>query len=252
MVYPPIRRFKLSTVFELKNVYYSYNKSVPALIDISFEVKKEEKLILLGANGSGKSTLLKLMDNLIYPDKGEIWAFGKLLGDKKTFDEYEFRKKVGFVFQDSDVQLFNTTVFDEVAFAPLQMSLKGNEVQKIVEESLISFGLEKLKDRPPHRLSGGEKKKVALASVMVINPEVLLLDEPTNGLDPRSKKWLLGKLQELNKKGTTIVIATHDLDMAATLSDRIIVLNEDHRIEAIGKPEEILNNEELLLKTNLI
>ncbi|AIS51402.1 cobalt/nickel transport system ATP-binding protein [Thermoanaerobacter kivui] len=242
----------MSTVFELKNVYYSYNKSIPALIDISFEVKKEEKLILLGANGSGKSTLLKLMDNLIYPGKGEIWAFGKLLGDKKTFDEYEFRKKVGFVFQDSDVQLFNTTVFDEVAFAPLQMSLKKDEVQKIVEETLISFGLEKLKDRPPHRLSGGEKKKVALASVMVINPEVLLLDEPTNGLDPRSKKWLLEKLQELNKKGTTIVIATHDLDMAATLSDRIIVLNEDHRIEAIGKPEEILNNEELLLKTNLI
>ncbi|WP_019907252.1 energy-coupling factor ABC transporter ATP-binding protein [Thermoanaerobacter indiensis] len=242
----------MNTVFELKNVYYSYNKSVPALIDISFEVKKEEKLILLGANGSGKSTLLKLMDNLIYPDKGEIWAFGKLLGDKKTFDEYEFRKKVGFVFQDSDVQLFNTTVFDEVAFAPLQMSLKEGEVQKIVEESLISFGLEKLKDRPPHRLSGGEKKKVALASVMVINPEVLLLDEPTNGLDPRSKKWLLGKLQELNKKGTTIVIATHDLDMAATLSDRIIVLNEDHRIEAISKPEEILNNDELLLKANLI
>ncbi|HAA64676.1 MAG TPA: nickel ABC transporter ATP-binding protein, partial [Thermoanaerobacter sp.] len=180
----------MSTVFELKNVYYSYNKPVPALIDISFEVKKGEKLILLGANGSGKSTLLKLMDNLIYPDKGEIWAFGKLLGGKKTFDEYEFRKKVGFVFQDSDVQLFSTTVFDEIAFAPLQMSLKEGEVQKIVEESLISFGLEKLKDRPPHRLSGGEKKKVALASVMVINPEVLLLDEPTNGLDPRSKKWL--------------------------------------------------------------
>ncbi|EIV99370.1 energy-coupling factor ABC transporter ATP-binding protein [Thermoanaerobacter siderophilus] len=242
----------MNIVFELKNVYYSYNKSVPALIDISFEVKKEEKLILLGANGSGKSTLLKLMDKLISPDSGEIWAFGKLLGDKKTFDEYEFRKKVGFVFQDSDVQLFNTTVFDEVAFVPLQMGLKGNEVQKIVEETLISFGIEKLKDRPPHRLSGGEKKKVALASVMVINPEVLLLDEPTNGLDPRSKKWLLGKLQELNKKGTTIVIATHDLDMAAILSDRIIVLNEDHRIEAIGKPEEILNNEELLLKTNLI
>ncbi|KHO61373.1 nickel ABC transporter ATP-binding protein [Thermoanaerobacter sp. YS13] len=242
----------MSTVFELKNVYYSYNKSVPALIDISFEVKKGEKLVLLGANGSGKSTLLKLMDNLIYPDKGKIWTFGKLLGDKKTFDEYEFRKKVGFVFQDSDVQLFNTTVFDEVAFAPLQMSLEKDEVQKIVEETLISFELEKLKDRPPHRLSGGEKKKVALASVMVINPEVLLLDEPTNGLDPRSKRWLLGKLEELNKNGTTIVIATHDLDMAATLSDRVIVLNENHTIETIGKTDEILKDEELLLKVNLI
>jgi len=242
----------LNIVFELKNVYYSYNKAVPALIDISFEVKKGEKLILLGANGSGKSTLLKLMDNLIYPDKGEIWAFGKLLGDKKTFDEYEFRKKVGFVFQDSDVQLFNTTVFDEVAFAPLQLGFKQDEVQKIVEEALNSFGIYKLKDRPPHRLSGGEKKKVALASVMVINPEVLLLDEPTNGLDPRSKRWLLEKLEELNKNGITIVIATHDLDMAAKFSDRIIVLNENHTIETIGKPDKILKDEELLLKVNLI
>ncbi|ADH60072.1 ABC transporter related protein [Thermoanaerobacter mathranii subsp. mathranii str. A3] len=242
----------MSTVFELKNVYYSYNKSVPALVDITFEVKKGEKLILLGANGSGKSTLLKLMDNLISPDSGEIWAFGKLLGDKKTFDEYEFRKKVGFVFQDSDVQLFSTTVFDEISFAPLQMGLERNKVQKTVEETLNSFGIEKLKDRPPHRLSGGEKKKVALASVMVINPEVLLLDEPTNGLDPRSKKWLLEKLQKLNKNGTTIVIATHDLDIAAMLSDRIIVLNENHSIEAIGKPDEILKDKELLLKVNLI
>ncbi|MGB9809083.1 MAG: energy-coupling factor ABC transporter ATP-binding protein, partial [Caldanaerobacter sp.] len=117
---------------------------------------------------------------------------------------------------------------------------------------LISFGIEKLKDRPPHRLSGGEKKKVALASIIVINPDVLLLDEPTNGLDPRSKKWLLSKLEELNREGTTLVIATHDLDMAKKFSDRIIILNEEHKIEAIGYPEEILNNEKLLLKANLI
>lgn len=242
----------MGIVFELKNVYYSYLKSNPALKNISFTVSEGEKIVILGANGCGKSTLLKIMDNLISPDSGEIWAFGKLLGNKKTHNEYEFRRKVGLVFQDSDVQLFNTSVFDEVAFAPLQMGLKSHEVQKLVDETLNSFGISELKDRPPHRLSGGEKKKVALASVMVINPDVLLLDEPTNGLDPRSKKWLLSKLMELNSKGTAIVVATHDLEAAKILSDRIMVMNEAHGIETIGRPDEILNNEELLSKVNLI
>ncbi|MGB9779520.1 energy-coupling factor ABC transporter ATP-binding protein [Caldanaerobacter sp.] len=242
----------MDTVFELINVSYFYTRTIPALIDISFDVKLKEKLFILGANGSGKSTLLKLMDGLIYPHEGQIRFFGKVIGDKRTFDEYEFRRRVGFVFQDSDIQLFNTTVFDEIAFAPLQMGMKKEEVEKLVNEILISFGIEKLKDSPPHRLSGGEKKKVALASIIVINPDVLLLDEPTNGLDPRSKKWLLSKLEELNREGTTLVIATHDLDMAKKFSDRIIILNEEHKIEAIGYPEEILNNEKLLLKANLI
>lgn len=242
----------MDIVFELKNIYYSYIKSIPALVDINFAVNKGEKLIILGANGSGKSTLLKLMDNLISPDSGEILAFGKSILDMKNYNEYEFRRRVGFVFQDSDVQLFNTNVFDEVAFAPLQMGLKPNDVQKLVNDTLNSFGLTKLKDRPPHRLSGGEKKKVALASVIVMNPDVLLLDEPTNGLDPRSRKWLLNKLIELNMSSTTLVIATHDLDLAKSLADRVIIMNESHSIEAIGNPLEILDNLDLLSKVNLI
>lgn len=242
----------MDIVFELKNIYYSYIKSIPALVDINFAVNKGEKLIILGANGSGKSTLLKLMDNLISPDSGEILAFGKSILDMKNYNEYEFRRRVGFVFQDSDVQLFNTNVFDEVAFAPLQMGLKPNDVQKLVNDTLNSFGLTKLKDRPPHRLSGGEKKKVALASVIVMNPDVLLLDEPTNGLDPRSRKWLLNKLIELNMSSTTLVIATHDLDLARSLADRVIIMNESHSIEAIGNPLKILDNLDLLSKVNLI
>lgn len=242
----------MDIVFELKNIYYSYIKSIPALVDINFAVNKGEKLFILGANGSGKSTLLKLMDNLISPDSGEILAFGKSILDMKNYNEYEFRRRVGFVFQDSDVQLFNTNVFDEVAFAPLQMGLKPNDVQKLVYDTLNSFGLTKLKDRPPHRLSGGEKKKVALASVIVMNPDVLLLDEPTNGLDPRSRKWLLNKLIELNRSSTTLVIATHDLDLAESLADRVIIMNESHSIEAIGNPLEILDNLDLLSKVNLI
>ncbi|QSZ27307.1 ABC transporter ATP-binding protein [Aceticella autotrophica] len=242
----------MNTILELKNIFYSYTKYSHALKNISLTIENGERLVMLGSNGCGKSTLLKIMDNLLIPDSGEVRVFGKILKNLKPSEEYEFRKKVGFVFQDSDVQLFNTNVFNEVAFAPLQMGMKSNDVIKLVEETLKSFGLWELKDRSPHRLSGGEKKKVALASVMVINPEILLLDEPTNGLDPRSRKWLVKKLIELNANGTTIVAATHDLEAARILSNKIIVMNEDHQIEAEGETEEILNNEELLLRVNLI
>ncbi|OXT09241.1 nickel ABC transporter ATP-binding protein [Thermoanaerobacterium thermosaccharolyticum] len=242
----------MDIIFELKNVSYSYIKSIPALIDVSFNVNKGEKLIILGANGSGKSTLLKLMDGLIKPDKGDILAFGKSILNMKNDEEYEFRRKVGYLFQDSDVQLFNTSVFDEVAFAPLQIGLEIKDVKSMVDKTLESFGLEKLRDRPPHRLSGGEKKKVALASIMVINPEVLLLDEPTNGLDPRSRKWLINMLINLGNRGKTLIISTHDLDLAKSLADRIVIMNESHTIETIGKPHEILDNSKLLESVNLI
>lgn len=242
----------MDIIFELKNVSYSYIKSIPALVDVNFDVNKGEKLIILGANGSGKSTLLKLMDCLIKPNEGDVLAFGKSILNMKSHEEYEFRKKVGYLFQDSDVQLFNTNVFDEVAFAPLQMGLEPADVKSMVDKTLESFGLSKLSDRPPHRLSGGEKKKVTLASIMIINPEVLLLDEPTNGLDPRSRKWLINKLNYLNNDGKTLVISTHDLDLARSLADRIVIMNESHTIETIGKPNEILDNSKLLEDVNLI
>jgi ABC transporter. len=242
----------LDIIFELKNVSYSYIKSIPALIDVSFNVYKGEKLIILGANGSGKSTLLKLMDSLIKPDSGDVLAFNKSILNMKSDEEYEFRRKVSYLFQDSDVQLFNTCVFDEVAFAPLQMGLNPEEVKSMVDKTLESFGLSKLQDRPPHRLSGGEKKKVALASIMVINPEVLLLDEPTNGLDPRSRKWLINMLSNLSNKGKTLVISTHDLDLARSLADRIVIMNESHTIETVGTPDKILDNVKLLESVNLI
>ncbi|MEG6567039.1 ABC transporter ATP-binding protein [Thermoanaerobacterium saccharolyticum] len=242
----------MDIAFELKNVSYSYIKSQPALIDVSFNVLKGESLIILGANGSGKSTLLKLMDGLIKPDRGEISAFGKSILNLKDDQEYQFRRKVGYLFQDSDVQLFNACVFDEVAFAPLQMGLNPDRVKSMVEKTLESFGIAKLKDRPPHRLSGGEKKKVALASIMVINPDVLLLDEPTNGLDPRSRKWLYKMLSDLKNEGKTLVISTHDLDLARSISDRIVVMNESHSIESLGKSNEILDNSILLENVNLI
>jgi cobalt/nickel transport system ATP-binding protein len=214
-------------IYSLDQVSYKYLKSVPALSKINLSITKGEKLIVLGANGCGKSTLLKLLNGLIFPSDGVIQAFGQVLSERNlNVNPYEFRKKVGFVFQDSDTQLFCSSVFDEIAFAPLQMGLGPDDLIKRIYAALKDFDIEELKERPPYRLSGGEKKKVALAAVTVYNPDVLLLDEPTNSLDPRTKKWFLSRLDELNRNGTTIVVATHDLEMARNLADRVIVMNE--------------------------
>lgn len=240
-------------IYKLNRVTYCYIKSAPVLVNIHLSICRGEKLVILGANGCGKSTLLKLLDGLIFPDSGQIEAFGQRL-EEKSLDAspYEFRRKVGFVFQDSDTQLFCSSVFDEVAFSPLQMGLGQDEARKRVNNIIKDFGLGELKDRPPYRLSGGEKKKVALAAVTVYDPEVLLLDEPTNGLDPRTKKWFLQRLVQLNQKGTTIVIATHDLELARNFADRVLVMNESHQIEAIAKPAEIFAKDDLLSRVNLI
>jgi cobalt/nickel transport system ATP-binding protein len=243
----------LDQAFNVSNLYYSYIKPFPVLVNINLAIAKGEKFILLGANGSGKSTLLKLLDGLIFPDSGEIVAFGSPLTEKSLkHNPYSFHQKVGFVFQDSDAQLFCSTVYDEVSFAPLQMGWEPERVRKVMEQTLHEFGLWDLKDRPPYRLSGGEKKKVALASVMIIHPEVLLLDEPTNGLDPRTKKWFLRKLMEFNEKGMTIVIATHDLELGRLLADRALVMNEEHGVEKTGANSEIFENEDLLRRVNLV
>lgn len=240
-------------VYSLDQVSYSYLKSVPVLANINLSLFKGEKLIILGANGCGKSTLLKLLDGLIFPSSGEIKVFGQVLTERSlNLNPYWFRKKVGLVFQDADTQLFCASVFDEVAFAPLQLGQNQPLLRQQIDAALKDFGLEELKDRPPYRLSGGEKKKVALAAVTIYNPEVLLLDEPTNGLDPRTKKWFLARLEELHQKGTTIVVATHDLEMGRNLADRVMVMNEGHGVEIIAQPQEIFANEQLLSEVNLI
>ena len=240
-----------SHLFELRNIAYAYVPSRPSQADIDLTVLDGEKLAVLGANGSGKSTILKLLDGIIFADQGEIIAFGQRLSEKALHrNPYEFRRKVGLVFQDSDVQLFCATVYDEVAFALLQMDLPRAEVIRRVDGMLQELGLWELRDRPPYQLSGGEKKKVALASVLIYRPQVLLLDEPTNGLDPRTRKWLFGKLSELNASGTTLVMATHDLAAAKGLADRVVILNELHRIETVGSTD-LLDDEPLLAAVNL-
>jgi energy-coupling factor transporter ATP-binding protein EcfA2 len=185
-------------VFALDRVSYHYQQHA-ALHAVSLEITAGSRVALLGANGSGKSTLLRLLDGLYFATAGELRAFGAVLSEAALADEashYAFRRRVGLVFQNPDVQLFNPTVFDELAFGPLQLGWPEAQIRNAIDASLQQFGISHLQQRAPHRLSGGERKRVALASVLIMQPEVLLLDEPTAALDPASQSEVIRFLQE--------------------------------------------------------
>lgn len=243
-----------ATVFEVHNVSYAYDDNHTALENIDLTVRQGESLVILGANGSGKSTLLKLLDGLYFPNHGEIAAFGEPLTEERLRDDavnFAFRRRVGLVFQDTDVQLFCASVLDEVAFAPLQLGFDHDEVKRRVDAALEALRIEKLYDRAPHRLSGGEKRRVALASLLSLNPEVWLLDEPTIGLDPRSQSWLVDFVLRLRQENKTVITATHDLAFAQKFATNISVFDENHHLAASGIPKEILADHELLHRCNL-
>jgi len=240
---------------QLKDVSFEYLTNEDVLKEINLDIYRGEKVVILGANGSGKSTLQKILNGLIFPTKGEYKAFGQLVTEETLNDEQfsqAFRQRIGFIFQNSDAQLFSTNVWEEIAFGPLQMKFSIEEVNTRVNGVIHMLNLETLQDRPPYKLSGGEKKKVAIASVLSINPEVLILDEPTNGLDPRTQRWFINLMVELNKAGKTLITCTHNLDIVEEIADRVIVFNEEHHLVAQGTPQEILSNKELLLSVNLI
>jgi len=248
----------MQTIFDLQNVSYTYLEKFEALKDVSLTMTAGEQIAIIGSNGSGKSTLLSILNALIYPMSGEFYAFGNPVKEEgfNSLEDNEFaryfRTKVGFVFQDPDVQLFSSTVFDEIAFGPLQLGFPQEEVIKRTEEVISMMGLSNLRDRAPHTLSGGERKKVCIGSVLSINPDVLLLDEPTGGLDPRSQLWVIELLQDLAIAGKTIITATHDLDIIEQISTRAIVFGEDHTVKADSDSTVVMNDLELLMSANLI
>jgi cobalt/nickel transport system ATP-binding protein len=250
-----MKNLSVKPVFEVKQVSFAYEGKQLALDGINLTVHAGESLVILGANGCGKSTLLKVLDGLYFPTQGSISAFGKpLTEDALRDDEYNFsfRRRVGLVFQDTDVQLFSPSVLDELAFAPLQLGLPRDEVNRRVDSALKMLRIEKLRDRPPHRLSGGEKRRVALASLLTLQPDVWLMDEPTTGLDPRSQSWLVEFVLEQRRQGRTVITATHDLDIVEEIASKIYVFSEEHQIVAVGTPEEILNDHDLLHQCNLV
>ena len=242
-------------VFDVRDVVFAYDRGATCLNRVSLTIRPGERVAILGANGSGKSTLLKVLDGLYFPLQGSIAAFGQPLTERALRDDafnFAFRRAVGLVFQDSDVQLFSPSVWDEVAFAPLQLGLSRSEVSARVEAALCALRIEPLRERAPHRLSGGEKKRVAIASVLSLDPAVWLLDEPTAGLDPRSQAWLVDFLVGQSRRGKTIVAATHDLDIVETIADRVFLLDENHQLVADCTPAEVLADRALLAACNLI
>jgi cobalt/nickel transport system ATP-binding protein len=243
------------SVFECRDLSYAYLERYTALDKVSLGIQAGETVALLGANGCGKSTLLKLLDGLLFADRGTFSAFGEEVTEDKLEDEQfnrGFRSRVGFVFQNSDAQVFSPSVREEIAFGCLQLGMSRESATERVDDVLGLLDIAELADRAPFQLSGGQKKRVAIASVLVMNPEVLLFDEPTAALDPRTQHWLVELLEQLRSAGKTIVLATHDLDTLPDLADRCVVFSEQHTVVADAPTADVLDDHRLLLDVNLI
>ncbi len=245
----------MEDIITLKNIDYSYFGKIPALKNINFSVKKGEMFSIIGQNGSGKSTLLHIINALIFPDAGDVLFDGNVVSEKSLKEKslgIQFRQRMSYIFQNSDIQLFCPTVLDELLFSPLQLNLSLEIAQERAEQTMSYLGIGYLRERPVYMLSGGEKKRVAIASVLTMNPDVLLVDEPLSNLDPKNQTFFIELLLELNQSGKTIIFTTHQLDLIDHLQPRVAVLSDEHTIQKIGTASEILADEEFLISVNLI
>jgi len=231
-------------IVEAKELAYTYPDGNKALKNISFLITHGESVAFVGANGAGKSTLLMHLNGHLLPAGGSL-RIGDFPLRKETI--HNIRRSVGMVFQDSDDQLFMPTVYDDVAFGPLNMGLPSETVRERVRETLETVGILHLINRPTHRLSGGEKRSAAIATVLSMSPDILVMDEPTSNLDPKARRRLIELLKSFKH---TKIIATHDLDMALDLCERTIIIKEGE-VVADGKSVDILNNGALLSESNL-
>ncbi len=242
-------------IFELNDVHYSYLGKFPALSGIDIKINQGRKISVIGANGTGKSTFLQILDGIIFSNKGKVNFWGKQLNEKIFNDEKfsrDFRRSVGFIFQNPDVQLFCPSVKEDIVFGPLQLGLEKNQIQKRLDELIVTLDIKDLLDRSPHQLSIGEKRKVAIASVLIISPEILILDEPTAGLDPLTTRHIIDLLIQENINGKTIITSTHDLHIVEEISDLVYVFSRERKIVKSGLAEDILSDTALLTENNLV
>lgn len=226
-------------MINISNVSFSYNHINNVISNINFIIDKNESIGIIGANGAGKSTILKLLVGIELGYEGKI-IIDNLEVEKKTINE--IRQKIGYVFQDSDCQLFMPTVYEDVAFAPKNYGLKKEEIEKVTINAMKKVGIENLKDRSIYSLSGGQKKLASLATVLSMEPEILVFDEPTIALDPKNRRRLIGVLNSLN---TTKIITSHDLDLIYDTCTRTILI-DNGKIIADDETEKILTNKDLL------
>lgn len=236
-------------ILETRDLKYTYPDGTVAVQDLNLEIKKGKKVAFVGQNGSGKSTLFLLLNGTLKPSQGEVLFHGvPFKYDSKSLRD--IRKSVGIVFQNSDDQIFAPTVYQDVAFGPANLGYSKERVDTCVQQALEYVGLSRLKDKPPHHLSGGQKKRVAIAGIMAMEPEVIILDEPLSNLDPAGADEIMELLNEFNHFGSTIIISTHDVDLAYRWSDYVFLLSNS-KIIGQGTPADVFKDTELLKKTGL-
>src|SRR4030066_1917106 len=236
-------------LFRLENLSYRYSDGTLALNDVSLSFDKGERIALLGTNGSGKTTLLHHLNGILKPTSGKIFYEDKPL-QYNAKSLLELRKRVGFVFQDPNDQLFAPTVKQDVAFGPLNLGQPAHQVKKIVNEALATVGMAEFAEKPPHFLSLGQKKRVALAGVLAMQPEVIIMDEPTSTLDPRATREILHLMLQLNKEsGITLLLATHEEDMVSLFASKLYLLNKG-KLVSHGSPKELFSDAEMIRRGN--
>jgi len=237
-------------LFRLENLSHQYSDGTLALNEVSLSFDKGERIALLGTNGSGKTTLLYHLNGILKPTSGKIYYEDKPLQyDSKSL--LELRRRVGFVFQDPNDQLFAPTVKQDVAFGPLNLGQPPDQVKRIVNEALATVGMAEFAEKPPHFLSLGQKKRVALAGVLAMQPEVIIMDEPTSNLDPRATSEILHLMLQLNKEsGITLLLATHDVDMVPLFANKLYILDKG-KLVSEGSPKELFSDTEMIRRVNL-
>ncbi|OOM07498.1 energy-coupling factor ABC transporter ATP-binding protein [Clostridium saccharobutylicum] len=234
-------------ILKIENLHYIYGNGKSALNGVNVDIYEGEKIAVIGSNGSGKSTFFLNVDGVLTPEQGKIIYRNKVINKKNL---KELRKNIGIVFQDADNQIIASTVMAEVGFGPMNLKLPKEEVLKRVDEALEYMNISHLKDRPPHYLSGGEKKRVSIADIIAMKSEIIIFDEPTAALDPLNAMMLEEVLMKLASEGKTMLISTHDVDFTYRWAERVLVFSEG-KIIADGTPLEIFKNKEILKQANL-
>lgn len=242
-----MKKINKEIILQIKDLCYSYDSEKIALNNINLDIYKGEKIAVMGSNGAGKSTFFLNMNGVLKPSYGDIIYKGKKITKK---DLNELRKNVGIVFQDADNQIIASTVLAEVSFGPMNLKLPKDEVEKRVYEALQYMNITEFKDRPPHYLSGGEKKRVSIADIIAMKSEIIIFDEPTAALDPLNAEMLEDVLEKLSDENKTLLISTHDVDFAYRWAERIVVFT-DGEVIADSTPLEVFKNNDILKRANL-
>lgn len=236
-------------IIETKNIIYQYPDGTKALKNVNFSATKGKIVMLMGPNGAGKSTLFLHFNGILRPTSGSLEIDGAPVSYERQ-DLMKLRQKVGIVFQNPDDQLFAPTVQEDVAFGPLNIDLPEEKVELRVKEVLKRVDMEGFEEKPPHYLSGGQKKRVAIAGILAMRPEIMVLDEPTSGLDPKGAFQIMRLLCKLNSDGITIIIATHDVDIVPIYAHEVYVISGGEILKK-GTPQEVFEDKEVIRKANL-